>query len=165
MIKLINGRGQLGDLLKKEIDQVDTNKNVYIYHTWNIEDKSESAQRDCYNLFVKFVEERKDDRIVFISTASTTEDNYVLHKQLAEAYLISNVEDCLIIRLPTLIGKGVIQKFKQGELNPFGSMRLASLETSCKYIIKLINYPGPLKIKTLEAPSVPASLVKEICIG
>jgi hypothetical protein len=121
MIKLINGRGQLGDLLKKEIDQVDTNKNVYIYHTWNIEDKSESAQRDCYNLFVKFVEERKDDRIVFISTASTTEDNYVLHKQLAEAYLISNVEDCLIIRLPTLIGKGVIQKFKQGELKPFGS--------------------------------------------
>jgi len=164
MINLINGRGQLGNILAEKIKQIDTNNNIYLYHTWNIDDKSENAQIKCYNSFVDFVVKNKENRIIFISTASTNESFYVLYKQLAEAYLISNIKDCLVIRLPTLIGKGTIEKFKRGLLVPSGTMRLASLNTASEYIIQLIDYNG-LKIKTLEAPEVPATLIKEICTG
>ena len=36
MITLLNGRGQLGDSLKKEIENQNTEKQVFIYHTWNV---------------------------------------------------------------------------------------------------------------------------------
>ena len=42
MIRLVNGRGQLGSALKK-LDL--SNQQGFIYHTWNVSDKSESTQK------------------------------------------------------------------------------------------------------------------------
>ena len=50
MIKLINGRGDLGKILKEKLEYYsyvyrDTcQKNVYIYHTWRIETKDEELK-------------------------------------------------------------------------------------------------------------------------
>ena len=44
MIKLINGRGQLGSFLK-QLENISIDKEIYIYHTWNIEDKSKNTQK------------------------------------------------------------------------------------------------------------------------
>ena len=46
MITLLNGKGQLGEQLKKDISNI---KNVesydaYIYHTWNVLDKTKPTQ-------------------------------------------------------------------------------------------------------------------------
>ncbi len=54
MITLINGRGQLGDKLLQAIEGDNTEKNVRIYHTWNIDDKSKSIQKKEYKNSVNF---------------------------------------------------------------------------------------------------------------
>ena len=48
MIHLVNGRGQLGcELQKLLLDAV--SENIYIYHTWNIDDKSKEVQEKEYD--------------------------------------------------------------------------------------------------------------------
>ena len=70
MIKLINGRGQIGNVLKKKICNINIDDDIYIYHTWNIDDKSKEAQKKEYKKFIYFVSQNKDKKIVFISTSS-----------------------------------------------------------------------------------------------
>ena len=88
MIKLINGKGQMGDILRKNIHLVDLDRCVYIYHTWNIDDKSIEVQKKEYEKFKKFVNKYKYNRIVFISTASHKESEYVKYKQLSESKIV-----------------------------------------------------------------------------
>ena len=162
MIKLINGNGQIGSLLKKKIHLISVDRYIYIYHTWNIEDKSEKTQKKEYEKFKKFVNKYKYNRIIFISTGSQKESEYVKYKQLSESFLIENCKDCMILKLPTLIGKGVFYDFKNGTKEPQGDMEIMSLKEAAEKILEKINYSGVLKSFHFKGHKIDANLVYEM---
>lgn len=85
MIKLLNGRGQLGDALAERVEGLRTalGEDIYIYHTWNIDDKSEQAQQRCFEDLMAFVSRNSKEKIVFVSTTSNRK---------AIMYTISNLQ-------------------------------------------------------------------------
>ena len=163
MIKLINGRGQLGDILKNQIKNIQSENIVFIYHTWDPWTREHHVQKHEYNKFIKFVDKQKEHRIIFISTCSQNDNYYVHFKQLAEAYLILNCENCLIIRLPNLVGnKGILKKLKDKTASPYGNIELLRLSDASKKIIDLIQYNGLVKIFSVEGEKISATLVSEM---
>lgn len=162
MIKLINGNGQIGDILKKKMHLVNVHKYTYIYHTWNIEDKSEETQRKEYKKFINFVNKYKHNRIIFISTTSQKESEYVKYKQISESFLIENCKDCVVLKFPTLIGKGVFYDFKNGTKQPHAEMEIMSLEQAVDKILEKINYSGLLKSFCFKGHTIDANLVYEM---
>ena len=164
MIKLINGRGQLGEQLKIDIKDARTDRNVYIYHTWNPWKRDRPSQENEYKKFVQFAESHKHKgRIILISTCSQNDNYYVHFKQLAEAYMISNIDDCMVIRLPNLVGnKGILKKLKEQSAEPYGQIELLSLTSASKKIINLINYRGDIKSFSIEGEKISAALINEI---
>ena len=162
MIKLINGRGQLGTILSEKINGVYSEKEIFIYHTWNIDDKSRKAQQSEYNKFVKFVLNNKDNKIIFISTNSQKDNWYNYYKHLSEAFLITNGEKHVIIRLPTLIGKGVFLKLKKEEIHPYGFFNLMSIEKAAEIIIDKIFYEGKIKSFHIIGETISAENIKKI---
>jgi len=159
----MNGRGQLGIALQKQIKNIISEKATFIYHTWNPWDRDPHTQEYEYNKFIKFVNAQRKHRIVFISTCSQNENYYVHFKQLAEAYLISNCKDCLIIRLPNLVGnKGILKKLKDKNVSPYGKIEFLSLNDASKKIVDLINYNGLIKVFSLKGEEISAILVNEI---
>ena len=54
MIKLLNGRGQLGEAISSKLKALSRDEDIFIYHTWNVEDKSEVIQRQELEKFVQF---------------------------------------------------------------------------------------------------------------
>ena len=87
-IILANGRGQLGETLRREMKDKQINEDVYIYHTWNIDDKSKETQRNEHYKFIDFLRDKKNSKIIFISTSSEKESWYVYYKHLSEAHLL-----------------------------------------------------------------------------
>jgi len=164
MIKLINGRGQLGQELKKQINlfEKEINENIFIYHTWNIDDKSQQTQKNEYEKFLFFVDQNRNSRIIFTSTYSTKENWYNHYKQLAAAYLITNCTNGLVVRIPTIIGKGAVEKLKAGKIVPYGKFELITLQRAAKEIINFLNYKGLIKIFTLEGEKISATTVKSL---
>ena len=162
MIKLINGRGQVGCFLYEKIDSLFSKEEVFIYHTWNIENKSEKSQKLEYKKFMDFVKENKNKRIIFISTTSQKESPYVKYKQMSESYLLQNNENSLVLRFPTLIGKGVFCGFKNDEKQPYGEMNIATIKQACDFIIQNINYNGFSKTRSLDGHKIQAELVYEL---
>ena len=108
MIHLINGRGQLGEQLKQVLINHQTSEEVYIYHTWNVQDKAEMPQQEEYKKLQSFVDTHCNQKIIFISTKSEKETWYTHYKQLAEAYVLLHCKQSIIVRLPTIVGKGII---------------------------------------------------------
>lgn len=159
MINLVNGNGQIGNFLKKKIDSVNIDKPVFIYHTWNIDNKSDEVQKKEYQKFKEFVDKNKDNRIIFISTKSQKESQYVKYKQLSESYLIENCSDCLVLKFPTLIGKGVFHDFKNGTKQPYGIMEIMTLEEASENILQNINYSGILKTLYFNGHTIKADIV------
>ncbi len=150
MVKLINGRGQLGDALR-ELIKKDNGVNYpdcVIYHTWNIDDSSEKAQRNEYDKFVKFVDAHKDEKIYFISTKQGREIHYLHYKLKSELYLIENVKNGHIIRIPKLVGKGICADFRDKKIKPFNELEdiitsdEAAMEILCllgsKYVMNIV---------------------------
>ncbi len=166
MIKLINGRGQLGNTLQKiiERDNIISDRNIAIYHTWNINDKSEETQKECYNKFTEFVDGNKDVKIIFVSTYSEKENFYNYYKQLSEAYLLSNHKQGYIVRLPTLIGKGICEKFRNEGVNAFGEMELMNLEDASKEILEIAKTDSLVKSFRVKGAIVSAKLVKDLIL-
>ncbi len=62
MTQLINGRGQMGSMLKCYFEINEINTNAVVYHTWNIEDKSEEQQKQEYKNFQTFVDNNIDEK-------------------------------------------------------------------------------------------------------
>ena len=81
MIKLVNGKGQLGSAIT-EISKTYDGMPVSIYHTWNVADKSKLSQLNEYEKFTKYIDEHKNskDKIVFISSASENDTWYTYYK-------------------------------------------------------------------------------------
>ena len=158
-IILKNGRGQIGGLLRQRVDGIESDGNIFIYHTWNIDNKSKSAQKREYNKFKDFVQEHHQDFIMFISTKSKTNSHYVKYKQMAESYLIQHSENALVLQFPTLIGKGVIKDFKEKKVSPYGTMELMTLENAVDKIIKSLDYSGLSKVLVFEGEKISANLI------
>jgi len=164
MIKLIHGRGQMGAKLEERLSQMNElpqiNKDVLIYHTWNIDDKSEEIQRKCYDDFAGFVSNNKDKRIVFISTLSENKSPYLKHKIMAETYLMKHHLDYKIIKFPTIIGKGPCQKFKEGIIKPYGVMELITLNEAVDRVISELTKPS--RIILYHGRKIDAHIVNEL---
>ncbi len=150
-MRLINGRGQLGEALAR----LSVPDDVIVYHTWNCDDKSEEAQRACYARFVKFRQENIG-RIVLISTSSSNDTSYVAYKRMAEEFADG------VVRLPTLIGRGICHRFRDDESTiAFGTMELMSIEDAATVIANYVGHNAtgvftPLGIK------IPARMVKDL---
>lgn len=143
-ITLYNGRGQLGSALLKEHQTNNCNlynRNVNIYHTWNFLDKSYETQLDCYRNFVDFIKKHKKEEIVFISTYSEQNNPYTYHKQLAEAYLLSNATKSKIVKLPIIIGNGICKELQTGNKSPYGFLELISLEDAATETLNIAYAP------------------------
>ena len=166
MIELINGRGQLGEALKNEIYDLSWRLNsvydTYIYHTWNVFDKTEDIQIEEYNKFKKFVDSYSNFRVIYISTSSENDTPYRRYKLLAEEYLMKNCENYLVVRLPILVGKGIIEKFKTGDATPFGNMELITIKKAAEKILEFVNDSELGKTINIEGEVISAELVYNI---
>jgi len=161
MIHLSNGRGQLGrELQKFPLEQY--TEEVYIYHTWNVEDKSELIQVKEYEKFQEFVDKHTDKKIIFTSTYSIKENWYNQYKQLAEAYLLINCDNGIVIRLPTLIGKGILQEFKNKNTKAYGEMNLISVHDAAIKILEKVKYNGLVKSFRVKGEIVQAKTIKDV---
>ena len=164
MIKLIDGKGQLGDTLDSLIRKEKQNTNAIIYHTWNFLDKSEKTQKKCYEEFRKFVDENPNSKIVFISTYSQTENYYNFYKQFSEAYLLTNNQRGYVMKLPILIGKGICQKFRDGETEAFGEMEIMTIEDAAKNVLKFTQDNSLIKSISVKGTPIPANIVKNLIL-
>ena len=164
MIILANGTGQLGEALKNGLNDIDVPGVIFIYHTWNVWEKDALSQKKEYNKFCDFVlENNKKGKIVFISTYSTEDNDYVFYKQKAEAFLILNCEDCLILRLPNLIGnKGIFKKLKTKTVEPYGSIEVMSLKNAAAEILNYSCYDGLCRSFTLKGEKINTTTLNEI---
>jgi len=164
VIKLLNGNGQLGSILSQKIKSIDFDKDILIYHTWNVWDRGQKEQELEYFKFKNFVDENKNkSKIVFISTSSDNNNYYVHYKQKSEAYLILNADDCLVIKFPNLIGKkGIFQRLKNKTAEPYGVIDVLSLEEAADKIIDLLNYEGLVKSFAISGEKIRASTLNKI---
>ena len=162
MIRLINGRGQLGTALEKLIKERKIEADAVIYHTWNVFEKEKEPQEKEYEKFKRFVDDNLDEKIIFVSTYSEKENYYNYYKQLSEAYLLSNHRRGYVIRLPTLIGKGICETFREGKAQPYGEIELMTVEEAAEEVMRLVNYEGLVRSFRVKGVVVPAKLVKKL---
>ncbi len=144
MIKLINGRGQLGTALQNYIntygDPTPNDIEYLIYHTWNIDDQCEETQKNEYGKFINFVDKNCDNKIIFISTLHEKEGFYLQYKMKAESYLRFHDCDYKIYRIPYMIGKGLCHKIVHNKYNPYpGKIEISTLSNMSGQIIETIN--------------------------
>jgi mRNA-degrading endonuclease RelE of RelBE toxin-antitoxin system len=161
---LVNGRGQLGAALKNALPsfQNEIEEKVYVYHTWNIEEKSEEKQKIEYEKFRLFVEEHTNEKIIFISTYSEKENWYNHYKQMAEAFLSLKCKRGVSLRIPTIIGKGTLRKIKNNKLQAYGQMEIITLEKATTEIIKFFNYDGIIKSFRVPGEKILATTVEAL---
>ena len=166
MIELVNGRGQIGTALKEILSKVDINTDVdvYIYHTWNIENKTKEAQQKEYKKFIEFVDNHKAKKIVFISTSSQKNNWYTYYKHFAESYLLLTNENPVVIRLPTLIGKGIFSSFKHENTAPYGTIELMSIEEAASIIIEKAVKSETIKNFHVNGEKVSAKYVRQLIL-
>ena len=160
MVILKNGRGQLGDELIKA--NLQCNQDVYIYHTWEVNDKHPNAQYESLKRFKYFVDEHQSSRIIFISTTSENETQYVLSKHMAEAYLINKTSNGFVLRVPMFIGPRVISNFKDDSKKPYGTMELIHTRDVVEKIKELLNYDGVKRFHTLHGEKISAQLIYDL---
>jgi len=133
-MELVDGLGQLGTALSNLITE--KNPDKVIYHTWNFADKSEETQKAEFEKFKKFLDSNPDKEIVFISTKTKTDNNYGKYKNMSEA-LVKTHAKWKIIRIPNLIGKGICNKFRDSEAEPFDTMELMTISDGAEEVLKI----------------------------
>jgi len=169
MIKLNNGRGQLGEKLKEKIEQYQTESDVAVYHTWKVPHlyepkpgEEEEIQKQEYLKLVEYSKNNPNTKIIFISTNSTRPTIYTYYKELAEAYLLLNHKDCIILKFPVFIGNGVIKKLKTGELKPYGITEVITLEKVVDIIFSFIDYNSLKRVFIIDGEKIEAKTIVEI---
>tara|TARA_A100001515_G_scaffold143574_1_gene145073 strand:- start:4313 stop:4810 length:498 start_codon:yes stop_codon:yes gene_type:complete len=160
MATLLNGRGQLGEKLKKRLSELPG--DAHIYHTWQVKDKSKAEQIKQYCLFKSYVDENSDKKIVFISTKSQKDTWYTYYKQLSEAYLLTKCEKGIVIRLPTFIGKPSKLFDSRKDIDVYGEVELISLEDVVAEIINICKRDMKIKIVDVNGEKVSAKTVRQI---
>ena len=158
-MKLINGRGQIGDLFNSDrYKYIDCT----LYHTWNFMDKSKEVQKKCYLDFIDYIDKHQYERIIFISTASEEENEYTKYKSLAEQYLIKNLKQHVILKMPNIIGKGICTKFRTLEVvEAYGRLKLITLEDAF-YAIHDELESSFIGIKVVQGEDITAELAMKL---
>ena len=150
-MRLVNGRGQLGEALAR----LDVPSDAIVYHTWNCTDKSEAAQRACYDRFLAF-REANPGRLVFISTSTENDSPYLTYKRKAEPFADG------VVRLPTLIGRGICERMRDDPMvDIWGVMELLSVTHAALDVVDYINAERT-DVLSVRGTMVPASLVAEL---
>ncbi len=148
---LVNGRGQLGEALSR----LSVLADVLVYHTWNVTDKDEQAQRVAYEKFMHF-RANNSGRLVLISTSSDKENAYVNYKRKAEAFADG------VVRLPGLIGNGICQRFRDDvATEAYGIIDLISIEDAAEAIAAYVR-SDRVDVFTVHGIKVPAEMVKTL---
>jgi len=159
-MKLINGRGQLGKALKKYL-KLYKHVDCIIYHTWNMIDKSEEGQRQSCLDFMKFVRKNDKKKIVFISTTHPIHCHYMEYKNLSEIFLWNYTNDGVVIRLPSLIGKGKIyDKCKKGIKLKNGYINIDTIDNAAKTILSLVDSKERLNV--INGEKVHSDIIQEL---
>lgn len=167
MVRIINGRGQLGEKLQRYA-RVKGVLDVAIYHTWQVTYSGDSnmseemVQLNEYNKLVEFSKQNPNTKIIFISTNSQRNSWYTHYKEQAEAYLLANHDSCIILKFPAFIGKGILPKLKSGEIKPYGTMELITLDRAAEAVEEYIYYNGLKRVFTIEGEKIEAKTVLEI---
>ena len=133
-MRLLNGRGQLGEALKPY-----SNKNsiVDLYHSWIFDDKTYQTQAKQFDKFRDYFFSRdKERKPVFISTGVAGSGPYFDFKKLAERCIEDNCSNYLIIRLPNIIGKGIFTKFRDEDVKPYGVIDFLSMDETVEFILQ-----------------------------
>ena len=81
---------------------------------------------------------------------------------MAEAFLTLNCEKGFSIRLPTIIGKGILDKIKNEKVEAFGQMELITLKTAIETVINFLDYDGVIKVFTISGEKISASIAESI---
>jgi hypothetical protein len=170
MIRFVNGRGQLGSALRNLQAEFESespgHRTVHIYHTWNVWDKEEGAQKKEYDKFKKYVDDHLDERMVFVSTYCQNENYYVHYKQRSEAYLLARHPNGVVVRLPNIIGKkGIVQKLKDGTSQPFGEIEIISLERAARRVMETAVCESLNRLITVKGHAIPAHVICDLFAG
>jgi hypothetical protein len=131
---LLNGRGQIGEGLAKIITK---QYSVEVYHTWNFVNKTNKAQEielEKYRHFLKKIHNPKN-KVAFISTSSIDNNSYVIKKRYGET-LTRQLDSYIIIRLPNIIGKGVLDRLISIEDYYPGTIQYTNIAAACKFIYR-----------------------------
>ena len=160
MLHLKNGRGQLGSLLA--LQKMEIQRDVYLYHTWAVKDKSKTIQEKEYQKFKEFVDQHAEQEIAFISTKSRKDTWYTHFKEKSEKYLLTNCKKGFIIRRPTFIGKPCKLFSRDENIVPYGNVELITIEEAAAEIIRLCNVDKRKRISEVKGEEVTAKLVLDI---
>ena len=137
-MKLINGRGQIGELLTPYINDY---HEVEVYHTWNFLDKSQDTQDRELNKLKEYLKDAYK-KVIFISTSSISNTPYYQCKREAERLVQLHSKNNLIIRFPVIIGKGVFSGLLDKTLKPYGVINYISLQEACAFLLNSIEETG-----------------------
>lgn len=169
MVKLINGRGQLGEKLNEKFKSYKTESDIAIYHTWKVPHlynpkpgEEELIQQQEYIKLITFSKNNPDTKIIFISTNSNRPTFYTYYKEQAEAYLLLHHKSCVILKFPVFIGNGVIKKLKTGELKPYGITEVITLDKVVNIISDYIEYNDKKRVFYIEGEKIEANTIYEI---
>jgi len=169
MIKLSNGRGQLGTKLTEKFQNHPTTSDITIYHTWKVpylynpqSGEEENIQKNEYQKLVDYSKNNPNTKIIFISTNSNRSTLYTYYKELAEAYLLLNHKKCIILKFPVFIGEGVIKKLKIGEIQPYGITEVITLNKAVDVIEEYLEYNDLKRVFIIHGEKIEAKTILEI---
>lgn len=163
MLTLVNGRGRLGNALRGKLGPYKVQEQVYIYHTWQVQDKSKEKQSKEFEKLKLFVDTHKEQKIIFISTTSINETYYVFYKQMAESYILLNNPKSFVIKLPLIISdNSIFTNFKNKNITPYGMMEFINLEDAADEVLSMVKHTGLNRIKVVQGNKVKAKYIKEI---
>ena len=168
MIRLINGRGQLGEKLSQKFTNYQIDQDIAIYHTWKVPylynpgESEEDIQKQEYQKLVEFSQSNPSTKIIFISTNSARGTFYTYYKELAEAYLLLNHKNCVILKFPVFVGNGIIKKLKNQEIEPYGITELMTLDKAVNTIEQYLDYEGLKRVFIVPGEKIEAKTIIEI---
>ena len=163
MLTLVNGRGRLGNALRGKLGPYKTQEEIYIYHTWQVQDKSKKVQANEFEKLKTFVDQHKEQKIIFVSTTSINETHYVFYKQMAESYILLNNLKSFVIKLPLIISdNSIFTNFKNKNVLAYGTMEFVDLDDAANEVLSMINYTGLNRIKIVQGNKIKAKYIKEI---
>lgn len=142
-MKLINGRGQLGEALS----QYEGYPDIEVYHTWNFLDKSATTQSGEVEKLREYLKNNYK-KIIFISTTTKQDSSYLRCKREAEELVLAHSNNNLVIRFSSIIGRGVFSGLRDKKLQPFGIINYISLKEAREYVLNSAERTG-----IIECPS------------
>ena len=72
------------------------------------------------------------------------------------------IKNCVILKFPLFIGKGVLSKLKSGEFTPYGVSEIITLDEVVNTIKEFINYKDLKRVFYIQGEKVKATTLVDI---